>query len=440
MSNIDLHTFNRWWDLAKVERSYLKKFHRKLFFRLLNYLPDRQVLLIYGLRRVGKTTLMYQLINHLLKNQTDPTKILYFSFDQKVESISALLKQYAVEVLNQDLLDAGRVYIFLDEIQKLTDWQNQLKLAYDLYPNVKFVISGSAGLLLTTGVHESLAGRVYKFLLSPLSFSEYLQVKNVSFTEPDASIFDHVNKLRISYFQQERILPLLMPYLKTGGFIELAKEKDELKIAEYAKVTLERVLYGDVATTFNLREPEVLWSIMQFASSKPGFLLDYKTLANTFGLNHKTLASYINYLRYSLLVKMLYNYSGSLLASERKAKKLYLSSTNFIYQAEKDRFNEPSFLAQVVENLVVVAFETKFFWRYRQYEVDLVINHKDQAVPIEIKWQTQITKSDLKGVLAFSRRFNTTQAVIITKDILKTEDVGRVQINFVPAWLTLLTI
>ncbi|MEM4773114.1 MAG: AAA family ATPase, partial [Nanoarchaeales archaeon] len=81
---IDLLTkFNDWWTTGKVSEKDLEKYRRYLFYTILKYLEDRQIILITGLRRVGKTKLLYQIIQYLLDKGVDPKKILYFSFDEE---------------------------------------------------------------------------------------------------------------------------------------------------------------------------------------------------------------------------------------------------------------------------------------------------------------------------------------------------------------------
>jgi len=171
---LNLITFNRWWEEGKVEEMYLKPFKRDLFYSLVKFLNTRQIILLYGIRRVGKTTILYQLIDYLLKNGVNKKNILYFSFDEANVSLDEVLKNYSELVLGKDILKEKKIYLFLDEIQKLNNFQNQLKVYYDLYPNIKFIVSGSASLSIYKGVKESLAGRVYEFVLPLLSFSEYL--------------------------------------------------------------------------------------------------------------------------------------------------------------------------------------------------------------------------------------------------------------------------
>lgn len=431
---LNLITFNRWWDTGRVEETYLEPHKRPLFHQLENFLEARQILLIYGLRRVGKTTLLYQLIDHLLKEGVNKKHILYFSFDEKAASLEDLLKTYSETVLEKDLLKSGRVYIFLDEVQKLSDWQTQLKIFYDLYPQVKFIVSGSASLIISKGAQESLAGRMYEFVLPLLEFSEYLNIRGEK-TPPPPDIFNP-KELREVYLKRDRLSPLFISYLKKGGFIEITAEEDDFKIKTYSKSILERIIFSDIPQSFKIREPQILKAIIELVASNPGFLLDYSKLAETLGKDQRVVANYIFYLKYSLLVKLLYNFSGSRFASERKLKKIYLTSTNFIYQMSPEKFNDPEFLGKVVENWVITSFPSKFFWRQRQVETDMVLN---ENIPLEVKYRETAHRSDLRGVLGFCSKFNRQKGVVVTKEDLRQEKIDDVEISFIPAWLFALT-
>lgn len=426
---LNLITFNRWWDTGKVDEVYLKPYRRKLFYNLQRFLDVRQILLIYGLRRVGKTTLMYQLIDYLLKSGVNRKHILYFSFDEKIVSLDDLFKEYSEFVLGKDLLKAGRIFVFLDEIQKLGDWQNRLKIFYDLYPNIKFIISGSAGLQISKGTKESLAGRVYEFILPLLNFSEYLEFlgEKVELHDPF-----NIKEIKEIYLKKERIVPLLNHYLKTGGFIEIATEEDDLKIKEYSKSILERVIFADIPMSFKIKEPYLLMRILELVASNPGFLLDYSKLSQIFNKDQRVIANYVFYLKYALLVKVLYNFSGSKFSLERKLKKIYLASTNFIYQFFPEKFNQSDFIGKIIENAVSVFSDTAFFWRERGKEVDIVLNSR---IPVEVKYKEKIFKEDLKGILRFSKKFKIHKAILLTRDEIKKEKINSLLIYSIPVWI-----
>ncbi len=433
---LHLITFNRWWDTGRVPEAYLKPFKRELFNKILKFLDAPQIILIYGLRRVGKTVLMYQLIDYLLKSGIDKKHILYFTFDEKIASLKELLEEYAGLVLGKDILTAGKIYVFLDEIQKLKDWQEQLKLFYDLYPNVKFIVSGSASLVISKGAKESLAGRIYEFILPLLSFKEYLSFLGESIPQIK-NVYDFL-ELKEIYLKRERIFPLFFSYLKSGGFIEIAGEEDDFKIKEYSKSILERIILGDIPLSFKIKEPLILKDIIELIASNPGFLLDYTKLAEVFKKDKRVISNYIFYLQYALLIKVLSNFSGSKFSSGRKLKKVYLASTNFIFQFFQEKFFDSEFIGKIIENVVANFVNTDFFWRERKNEVDFILENKMEKIPIEVKWKEKIKTKELKGILKFCEKFNSNKGIILTKDELKKEKFGSTELYFIPVWIYLL--
>ena len=177
MSNLDkLYEMNSWWKLGQVRPELIPQYRRKLFSEIEKYIELRQIITIIGLRRTGKTTILLQTVDKLIKEGVSPERILYFSFDENVEDLGDIIDFYRENVLRRDIT-AETVYIILDEIQKLNNWQNQIKIYYDQYPSIKFFISGSASLNILLDAKESLAGRTFYFNLDILSFEEFLELR-----------------------------------------------------------------------------------------------------------------------------------------------------------------------------------------------------------------------------------------------------------------------
>lgn len=431
---LNLITFNRWWDTGRVDNIYLMPYKRRLFYRLTRYLNVRQILVIYGLRRTGKTTLMYQLIDFLLKEGVPRKQILYFSFDEKVSRLEELLKTYSDLIISKDLARLKKIYIFLDETQKLEDWENQLKIFYDLYPNIKFIVSGSASITIQKKASESLAGRIYEFILPLLPFREFLELKGESVGIDIDKSWNYKN-LREVYLSKERISPYLLEYTKKGGFIELTNESDEEKVRNYAQSIVEKVTFIDLPCSFNLKYPQLLRVIVDLIASNPGFLLDYVSLSQTLGRDKRVIADYFFYLKYSLLVKSLYNFSKSRFTSEKKLKRAYLGSTNFIYGIYPERFFEPRFLGKIMENLVVINTDTQFFWRLRNYEVDVVTGSN---LPIEVKYKDKITDKETGSIIKFCKNFDMGKGIVVTRDFLDCRVKEEIKLLYIPLWVFLL--
>lgn len=132
---MNLEKFNKHWQ---PDFFHNINFKRRYFPQLLILLKQRLITSLIGLRRVGKTTLLWQLIDYLITQKVDRFNIVYYSFDNGGD-IESVVDNY-LKISNKNL-DQDKIYFFLDEIQKAPDWQNKIKIFYDLYPQTKFIIS-----------------------------------------------------------------------------------------------------------------------------------------------------------------------------------------------------------------------------------------------------------------------------------------------------------
>lgn len=413
---MELQSFNPWWKSEKVSPEFTGR-KRKIFGELIKYMDKRQIVLLTGLRRVGKTTLMYQMIDELLRKDVNPYNIMYFSFDEMKYDLEELIKQYEADVLREDI-SKKKVYIFLDEIQKLDGWPSKVKLLYDANPKLKIFLTGSAQITMWQGIRESLAGRFFDFMIKPLDFEEYLDFKGAGIDKHREKVFEKELKRHMAVF------------LKTGGFIE-ALDMDEPVLRKYMKESLlERVIFVDIPQTFKLDLPDLLMKLLTITASRAGFYLDYKNLSNDLNVDQRTIANYISYLEYALFLQKLYNYSRNLLTSEKKVKRLYPSNTAFTLA-----LNPQAGLPSVLEQFFVNSLDAKFFLKTPQKEeIDIIHTHDKAVLPIEIKIKEKIDRDDIKTLFKFLERNKLRKALLITLDTdTKFEKEGLV-IEAIPYW------
>ncbi|MCX6742502.1 MAG: ATP-binding protein [Candidatus Pacearchaeota archaeon] len=394
---------------------------RNLLNDLINEIKTKQIISLIGLRRTGKTTILKQLIDHLIKSEKIKREhILFYSFDEEQPKIEEIIHEYETKLGKEVLKIKDKIYVFLDEIQKLENWQNQIKYYYDNYANIKFFISGSASLFIKKHTLESLAGRIYEFTLKPLSFREFLIFKDKEEMIKKPGLF------------QESIKKEFLAYQKRQ-FIETINESEE-KTGQYVKTMIEKIVYQDIPKIFPVENQELLLKILKVIASNPGMLSDYDSLSNELGTNRVTLSNYFYYLEESFLIKKIYNFSKNRLTSEKKMKKLYLNTTSF-FPFLNDNIDE----AKLIENLIVITSGAKFFWRTPQkYEVDIILDKNNKILPIEAKYKEHVTGKDLKNLLRFCEKFNAKEAVIITKNKDEKKEFkkneGKITIKFIPAW------
>ncbi|MCX6699301.1 MAG: ATP-binding protein [Methanomicrobiales archaeon] len=417
----ELERFNPWWTKGGVPLEWTQEYRRKLYFAIEPYVKRRQILLVYGLRRVGKTTLMMQVISSLLKF-TNPRHILYFSFDEEMFTIKDVLESYQKVILHRNFEDSpGPLYLFFDEIQKRDGWENTVKTYYDLYPDTRFFLSGSASAGLRKRSTESLAGRILNFTLPPLLFEEFLELngKNTGKIKEDPDLW------------KREIIPLFYRYLKFGQFPELARETDETFAKKYLLNTIiERVIYRDLPEEFGIKDIELLRNIIILIGKNPGMIVKYSEISKNFGRDQRTVANYFEYLEYGLLLRFVYNYRGGALASMRKSKKVYFSSPNFVFALNQ---NLDRVLPLMLENLVACQTGAKFFYR-DGFEVDFVAETEDGLVAIEVKNK----QNEVSQLLKFREKFTDKT---IDSYLLDVEGEGEKDgVRIIPVWKFLLGI
>lgn len=394
---------NPWWkggflDVAPKPRA--------IYASIEPYLEKRQMVGIYGLRRTGKSYLLYHLIRKIL-GKSDPKAVLYFSFDAfGASSLQEILTG------SEDLTGTPPRFIFLDEVQKLEGWAEQAKRAYD-FKKSKIFLTGSESLFLRKDSRESLAGRIFEFEMRPLSFSEYLSFRGI-----------HANPLH-----EAEVKKSLWHYLLTGGFPELVQESDPFFIRKYIKEgIIEKAVFREIPHRFGVDDPSILDGLMNIIIGRPGLLADKSGLAAELGIFRTTVSKYLFYLESSFLVRSMYNYSRNASTSEKKLKKFYPGFSTLCIGRKEDS----EYVGRVAETACVLASGARFFWRSPQKdEVDIVL--EKPLLPIEVKYREGPRQAE--GLVKFGYRFGAKRGMVITKETEKIEG----NIEYIPLWKWLLS-
>ncbi len=412
-----LAKFNPWWARGAVPQHLLGAHERPALTDAKKSLGKRFIVLLYGLRRVGKTTALYQIIHSLLEKGTPPKNIMYFSFDEKAAGIDDVILAYEEKMLKKRIPDAGRVFVFFDEVQKAGDWQTKIKILYDLNPRLKIFLSGSASISLQRKSSESLAGRMTSIHVKPLSFSEFVEWKGVKLdlSRPEVS--------------QREAMPLLMDYLRKGGFPEIVAEESDDAVRNYVKNTvLDRIVSQDLPQEFGLKDVPLLKTLLEMFCHDPGMTVNVDGISRDLGRNKITVGNYIEHLKYSLLISEVRNLRSRALVSSRKNKKAYPSSTAFCFAYREDFFSDAT-LQRVAEAAVAAHLAAQYYY-LNSFEVDFVEKQGGKPIPIEVKYGTK----DEGQLRKFMKKFGAKQAVLVSKSAPSAVRKG---IRAVPLWLFL---
>jgi hypothetical protein len=407
----EMERFNEWWFTGKIRKELAPPFKRHAFPKIMESLKERQVLIITGLRRVGKTTLLYQTIEKLLETE-EAGRILYFSFDEFTADPRGVLEFYEKRVLKRPIEEAGKVFVFFDEVQYSENWPAVVKQFYDLYPNVKFFISGSSSLLLSKDAVEKLAGRFFFQELKPLGFSEFLEMKGIR-----SDLEDFPRRAEAYFFN----------YLTKAGFPEIVDMESETKIAEYIRNSVvDRIVFKDLPGVFKTRDLSLPEKLVGLILSNPGATVNLNELSKSWGVSRITVSNHLKFLETSLLVRSLGNFRPSFMSASRKLRKYYPATTSLIFSHSREVFERNT--GRVLETYVANALGASFYFRKGRKEIDVILGG-EKPLPIEVK--ATVDEKDLKNFSNLLRYVNADNGIIVSLN----QRIKKGNIEALPAYL-----
>lgn len=445
----ELEKINEWWLTGKVWEKEEYPFKRDIFVKLTEELKSQRAIILLGPRRVGKSVLIKQLIDFLIKNNTDPSSILYYSLDDpSLFTYSDNLLKDIIDYFGENIVKGGRKYVFMDEIHSFPDWHKWIKSYYDRYPNIKFILTGSSSLALQEDANKFLRGRIFEFELFPLNFQEFLGLSN-----SDIKISIPINTLKDQKILEIERLGLKIKkqfneYLLVGGFPEWFEvKKQESSIDKWFERLIndipKKAIYEDIAGLFGVKNPRILELIFTFISSRQSQIISYETINEVAGLDRLTLVNYIEFLKNSYLLVEILKFAK--LKEQLKARKKYLVIDQGLRNAIlKDYQIREDNVGFVIENLIglkcfLLGKENRgnvFYWKING-EVDFILKGNN-VLPIEVKYRNHISEKEISPLLSFMQKANISEGMIITKDIFKKEHTAKKTLYYVPAWLFLL--
>lgn len=420
---------NPWWH---EEKEALPEFRRDLFGKLKQYAEYRQIIAITGLRRVGKTILLKQLIQEL---DAPKNNICYISFDdidfQKYETAEALIN-YFLEFSDKN----KRRCLFLDEVQKLPNWDALLKVCYDTEKNLKIFISGSSSLELKEH-KETLAGRIFTFHLPVLSFREFIRY----FGMETIILGENVQRAYEMKFaaKKEKYEERFRDYLLKGAFPELLESSEEEFIKRYIKESVIEKTIADIARVAK-EDEKVIYELLRMLANSNAQLFEIANLANILKINRNSVSRYISLLEKSFLIKTSYNFTASVAKQVRASKKQYSAHSSIVISLLDLPFTaiDTEVAGRMVEAVIANSTDNVSFWRGPQKEeVDIVIK-LPKPIPAEVKYQSVISGEDIKSLLKFCAAFKCNKGFLITKSLMEKMEAGKAEIQSMPAWFFLL--
>ena len=461
MLNIqELQIQNNWWKNKKYKIPEINWPKRDLFYILKEDLKNSLILNTIGLRRTGKSSILKQLIIYLLNKKINPQNIFYFLFDNSsqiktTEFLDDILKLYLTEVQQNTVSNLNeKIYIFLDEIQYIDNWQSVLKKYYDLSnKKIKFIITGSQSILLKEKARESLAGRIFDYYLPPLSFREFLLInKNKNFENFEnfdlfdlPKIFFKLSNYKLDYGQ--KVFDLSKDYITYGQFPETNQLATDKNKQIYIMESILGKILEDCVKVYKIEKENEFKLIAYYLLNNISSIFEIKNIGQTIGLSKITLEKYVTYLKSANFFEILFKYHKSLIQRGRISKKIYTTSVNFNcalnYYQKKHITKTPQVFGKIIENLVFNILKQKYhnlnlsFYRQGNKEIDFVLVDNNNYLPIEVKFSDNISLGDLKTIIKYLYLKKQAYGIVVTKNKLDKRKIEDKIIYFIPYYLLL---
>ena len=440
-----LRTDNPWWNRGGIGRPLEEMRPRAyfdLFFPLVRATDVRRAVVLMGPRRVGKTVMLYQAIDRLMKEGVPGSQITYVSVDQPLYhglSLEQLLA-WSGEAAGTR---AGEVrYVFFDEIQYLRDWEIHLKVLTDDRPLTKVTVSGSAAAALRLRSQESGAGRFTDFLLPPLTFYEYLdlvdELELVTYQPGD-------QPWRFRATDIERLNERFLHYLNFGGYPEVvfspAIQADPGRFIRNDIV--DKVLLRDLPSLYGISDIQQLNQLFTTLAFNTAGEVSLQELSRNSGVAKNTLKRYIEYLEAAFLIRVVHRIDRSAKRFKRAwSFKVYLTNPSMRAALFSPAADSSPDLGHLTETAIFSQWfhqerASIYYSRWRSGEVDIVGLDAAQrpAWAVEVKWSDRYPDNphQLKALISFCSTNGMGDALATSRTIQKTVSAGGLSIAFVPA-------
>jgi predicted AAA+ superfamily ATPase len=397
------------WNADFIERNISK-----------SLISSNEIMVITGVRRCGKSTLLQQIRNQLKE------KDYYLNFDDE------RLIQFTVD----DFQDLYEVFIelfgkqttfYFDEVQNIKGWERFVRRLHD-YGN-KVFITGSNATMLSRELGTHLTGRFSSYELYPFSFREFLKYKNKSIKEP--AIYSTENRAEIiKNFHQ---------YVSIGGFPLYIRNQN----IQYLKSLYESILYRDIMVRNNLTNEREMLELIYYLASNVSKLSSFNSLAKIAGIsNASTIKNYLTFFQNSYLLFNVNKFDYSLKKQIQNPKKIYFIDLALIGRLG---FSFSDNRGRMFENLVFLELKRQgknIYYHRQKSECDFLIkeiNKITQAIQVTVSLSDKETYDrELKGLGEAMESYRLDSGLVLTENEESMIEHNGKKITVMPIWKWLL--
>ncbi|HEX55083.1 MAG TPA: ATP-binding protein [Candidatus Altiarchaeales archaeon] len=428
----------------------MKYFERILLDEIKKWVERREIIIIKGPRQSGKTTLLEMLREWLhKKKKVRDENIIYLNFeDREVLEKFTLDPKNFIKSFIPDKRE--RYFILIDEAQYCQEIGQKLKFLYDSFKNIKFIVTGSYSLEVTSKTAKFLVGRAFSFELMPFSFYEFLKAKD----ERMARIFLEKNNEVKKFILEGKNFEFPSPdifvkdllkyweeFLIFGGYPEVIKAESEEEKKIILKNIFSTYLEKDIVSFLQITDTIKFRKLIALLSSQIGSLISYEKLTTSTQGYFKEIIKLLDILQQTYIIKLLRPFHKNLVTELRKNPKIYFidfgirnySINNF--NALEIRTDSGKLAENFVLNELSFVRDEFFlnFWRTTaKAEVDFILNNINEIIPIEVKFEEMKREKLGRSLFSFINNYQPKRAIVITKNFWGERKVNKTLIKFIP--------
>lgn len=349
-------------------------FHRDIYPDLLQHLSKKQVTVITGMRRVGKSTALKYLIGEWGKQN-------HIYLDCERVEIRTLFNRPDYEKIKDELELMGinfsqKSLIAIDEIQLVENLPSVIKYLYDTY-QIKFIVTGSSSYYLKNTFSESLAGRKRIFEMLPLNFREFLQFKEIW-----KDVYQKYSWSDFNLGWYNTAKDWYAEYIKFGGFPEVVLESVESDKEELLNDIINSYIELDVKLLADYKVSENLYKLVKLLSVRSGNKVDYSKLSSISGINRNKVTDYLHLLEYTYFIYQLSPFTKNIDKEISQQKKLFFADTGILNVLSGNKLSS----GQIFENAIATQLkpykDLNYYQRRSGQEIDFILN---ENTAIEVK-------------------------------------------------------
>lgn len=394
------------------------------------WLESREIIAIRGPRQSGKTTLLMRIKDSLRNKGIEEERIHYINFEDDLTKIK--FEEKTKEFIEFYTAIPKKHYFLFDEVQYVKDVGKKLKVIFDSFDNIKLIITGSSSFDLTN-LGSYLVGRIIFFNLYPFSFLEFLRSRDAKYENSYRKMKIELGSKKIELEEtafQEDFNKFLHEYLTFGSYPRIVLERSRDKKKELLKNLFITYIEKDIVSLYGIKYREKVVKLLKTIANISGSVVNYETLSMNSGLKYHEIREVLPLLEDSFVISVVKPFYRNLTNELRKNPKIYFVDCgikNYLLENFENVIFD-SLYENFVHNELKRKYNVKYWRTTAKTEVDFLIEHGKEIIPIEVKTKPKITRS----FRSFIQHYQSKRAFMFNLNMIDKKRIDKCDVFIMP--------